>query len=616
MCGIYFHHKFESEIDFAKEKNSIKPLVPRGPDQQELRTIGKSTTVGFTRLSIRSRELGSQPYSLDKNKISCINGELYNELEIRQEIESCIDSVLLPVGDMQLLGCYLNLYGMDSLSKTRGMFAGFIFDEKAMTLSIFRDRVGEKPLYYYISSEELIVSSDARCIEYQLGQKLEINPNGLSGGVWKAPESPFKLIKQVVPGSWKTFHFQENVLKVDGNVYWSWPSRESVRHSENEIEKLSTDFKSEVLNSVDEMLISDVPACMFLSGGLDSALVLQSIYELNGPNFPTFTLVFDDASHSEDSLSRQIAKSFKSNHVEIKVSSAELAESFPKMLDAMDIPILDPSCLALYNLSFRTTNCYKVALSGDGGDELFMGYKLFQLLPLLKLIRYSNIAGRNLLSCLSRVIPLNPKMNYMSKKMLFERMLVALQVPDDKVFETAISQIGGSPEILDSVRGFKNVNPFFRRNFFSKSSISVLKLEHHYQTVVLPDLYLQKSDRMTMANSQELRAPLLGVKVLESAMRFSAKDLTKMKRKEIIQKCLTDSLPAEVLQAPKHGFSVPLVGVLRELGGIEWNLISLGIRPELAERTLSEAKQGSENAARASFALIVLNHFVNRGVFN
>ena len=137
-------------------------------------------------------------------------------------------------------------------------------------------------------------------------------------------------------------------------------------------------------------------------------------------------------------------------------------------------------------------------------------------------------------------------------------------------------------------------------------------LEKHYQSVVLPDLYLQKSDRMTMANSQELRAPLLGKKVIDSAMEFSNQDLRNMPRRDIIRFLLNKSVPESVLNAPKHGFSVPLTNVLREIDKIDWKLDSIGIPSDVANKFFISAKKGNENNGRTTFALIVLNHFQSK----
>lgn len=615
MCGIYFHHRYFSNVTLERENQSMLHLLSRGPDEQKSHLLNQYTFFGFTRLSIRSVVEGGQPFWVDPKSMFCINGELYNEDETRKNLELGHGIKTLPKGDMQLLGTHLKLNGMSAIKEARGMFAGFFLDLDANKVYLFRDRLGEKPLYYYKSEEELIVASDARCIQTTLGKHLDLQQAFLYSGIWPAPHTPFESIKQVLPGSWMLFELAKPTVEPVTELYWEWPFRSKKRNTKADIKLLSRKFESAVLKSVEESLISDVPSCLFLSGGLDSALVLHSIHDLAGKGFPSFTLSYGKSSHSEDNYASKTAELFHSNHTIIEVSFADLARDFESMLNAMDIPILDPACLPLYVLSNRTSKTFKVGITGDGGDELFMGYKIFDFLLPLKVFRYLRIPNTRLIHKLAKTFNTREESSYLTRKVLLERLLVSLTVEKRKIFETALSQFGGTQEIFELLN---SRNDKFKPNDITKAHkvrLNRIELEQHFQNVVLPNLYLQKSDRMSMANSQELRSPLLDSKVIESAMSFSDFDLSRLGRKEVIRSILKQKLPAEVLNAPKHGFSVPLVGVLRELGAIEWGLDSIGLSPVLAKNVLAKALEGNENAARASFCLIVLNHFVSGSKF-
>jgi len=612
MCGIYFHHRIDSVLSINEELTSFQHLASRGPDQQIIEYPDHFTSLGFTRLSIRSLKDGGQPYRINETLISCINGELYNEDEIRLELTKSGLANESPPGDMQLMGFYLSVYGIEKISNVRGMFAGFIYNSAKNKIIIFRDRLGEKPLFLSFSENEITISSDARCILERLEFNTTLNPSGLRSGIWKSPETPFLNVYQLPPGNWASIDISKNFLQPIFKSYWTWPSRSIKKHSSQERKFLLAKLKTQIDSSVKETLVSDVPTCLFLSGGLDSTLVLKTIYDYRGPGFPCFTLAFSDGSHSESENASKIANSFKSNHTNILISPTELVEDFYKMLDSMDIPILDPSCLALYALSSRTSSNYKVAISGDGGDELFQGYKLFEFLPLIKLISSTKYVSKRFVYLFLKLLGESNQESYLSTKMLLERLMVSLNISKSEFFEIATSQFGGNWQILNDC--FSNDAKYFNTDKVMKknSKLEAAMLEKHYQSVVLPDLYLQKSDRMTMANSQELRAPLLGKKVIDSAMEFSSQDLKKMPRRDVMRYLLNKSVPESVLNAPKHGFSVPLTNVLREIDKIDWDLDSIGISPDVANKFLISAKKGNENNGRTTFALIVLNHFQSK----
>ena len=599
MCGVFFSN---SSNHHSSEKIS-ESLQLRGPDGSETLKI-QNSIIHFTRLAIRDLEGGSQPYeSNDSNYICAINGELYNESQIKESLNLIIEAN--PTGDMQILAEYL-CQDIRNLKNVEGMFAGFILDVRKQKLFFFRDKVGEKPLYYFLKNGEISVSSTLTAIvEYNNLEQTEVN----LGSIYKGHDSPgetiFLGIKEVLPAQVVEFDLETGALSF--SKYWSWPRR-GTKH-QNEV-NLQTDFQNTLLNVVTTSALSDVPICMFLSGGLDSAAVLSALNMTQRVPVHAFTLAFENSSFNESTTAGLTAQALKSPHDIISVTDLEFAEYIQGAISKLDTPILDPAYLPLNLLSKKVKENFgfKVAITGDGGDELLRGYELFRIRRKIQIA--SRFPLRNILTqILGYTIPFlidNEGRNSIQFQLArLESVLKNNFVP---WYESALSPFAGT-ELFQTALQYSTVS-----NSESSSNLifSAESVEKYYQEEILPQVYLRKSDNASMVNGVEIRVPLLHPKMIEFAMSISGQFLEQGLHKEIMRNYLSQILPPRVLSAKKRGFSVPLPGILRNIEMPQWNLEILNFKNDACAVIWKSGCKGDLNAARSAYALLVLNTYLNK----
>ena len=601
MCGVYFRFSSDENLeDFDSfDKANLGQLSCRGPDGifQKKEYSGR-ISFGFTRLGIRSLKEGNQPYG-DQRFTSVFNGEIYNHNHLKNLIFEKFPEEVIPTGDMQLLGLWLYLFGPSAIKEVVGMFAGYLkVDDKVYA---FRDRAGEKPLFYGFINNSFIISSN---LPKNLGDKYIFSNLELISGFndGQFGDKFFSLM----PGTYLELDLQG--LSTDKSIklhtFWVWPQRKMFFHHNRQ----GNNFESTVINSVKSQLVSDVGMGILLSGGIDSGLVAALARKEMGSSLVAFTLSFKDSVYDESKLARETSKHLKLKHEVIEIDFEELAENVKPTLEAMDVPIFDSGCLSLYTISKAVSKHNKVALTGDGGDELFRGYSIFKHSLILNLI--ANLPSKFLIEAMSEIFTKksNSGEQYLGLELKVRR---ALSIASNRGLNPLFAALGplGGTDLYDQICSELSVNLKKKSRYLSKNEI-----EQYYVREILPKVFLVKSDRMSMAHGLELRAPLLDYRVIESAFRFTALNLTFLPSKGELKKMANKHLPKSVLNAPKHGFSVPFQNVMKHLDTPNWKSHRSNAELNEFKKVWSLARQGNESAAIPAWNILVREHFFSRSL--
>ena len=598
MCGFIGVFDYNISIEEFTNADSFN-LSHRGPDSNVILEL-PSSKISFFRLAIRDIDGGAQPYQDPLGRfVGTINGELYNELEVRSYLVEDFPLDVLPSGDMQLLAHFIWRYGPEKLNLIDGMFAGFVMFQSDSRVVFFRDRIGEKPLFYLLADGGIIIASEARVVGKKTPQEIEKSSitEALIRGWANFDQQLFSNALELAPGCWGEYREGE-IPKMES--YWSWPDRYA--NSKVRISRFEKNFERVLIDEVEKRMVSDVDFCTLLSGGIDSGLLTAVVSKVSSRRLTSFTLGFKDSPYDESLLAHRTAKSLGVDHEIINFSNEQLASFVPGILKSMDLPILDTACISLFALCSEVSKNYKVALTGDGGDELFMGYRLFRKFSSInRAQKYSQIT----LFPLSALNALISRVNrfstgYLSLSTLLDRLEDVIRFPEFSPEVVALSPFSGT-----------DIFPFLAKTANRGKSTSIdepeIRLENYYRNHILPKIYLTKADRMSMAHGLELRAPFLSPKLISEANTIGMKDLVSGPNKKVLRDLASKYLPAEVLSAKKHGFGAPFSQIKPFLVEPEWGTDIIGLPGELCSRVwLSQ----SENDAIASWSLMVLNKFI------
>lgn len=554
MCGI---SGYISRSENLEQKRPIlrkmsELMTHRGPDEDGF-YLKKNVALGHRRLSIIDLSSGQQPMSNDDGSTRIVyNGEIYNFPEIKKELESK-GIVFKTKSDTEVILKGYEVYGVDILDHLNGMFSFAIWDEKEKRLFAAKDRLGKKPFYYYYDDQRLIFGSELKAILVHLDVPREVNPEAvdkyLSYNYIPAPLTIFKNIHKLRPG-----HY---LLWEDGKIlarqYW-----DVHYHTDNvfRTEDQYIDHLYDLLNaSVKRRLISDVPLGAFLSGGMDSSVIVGLMSLMSNQPVKTFTIGFEEQGYSEIDDARLIADHFKTDHLEFRVRS-DAVDLLPKLVWHFDEPFADSSAIPTYYVSKIARENVTVILSGDGGDEMFAGYRRY--------INRDLYARYRKIPCLIREKLLGPVANLLPFQMPGRNLLLEISRQEKKEnFEWF--------EIYPYIK-----NEMYSREF-QKELLSVDaagSVIHYWQNmpespllsrmqytdtkVYLPEDILVKVDRMSMANSLETRAPLLDYEVAEFAARIPPEWHFKDGRaKYMLRKVAKKFLPEPIFQKKKQGFAIP-----------------------------------------------------------
>lgn len=542
MCGFCgFVNKKSDKKDTLK--NMMDKIIYRGPDSDGM-YIDEDIALGFRRLSIIDLEEGSQPiFNEDKSKVILFNGEIYNYKDIRKELIEK-GHVFSTKTDTEVLIHGYEEYGEELLNKLRGMFAFAIWDIKEKELIIARDFFGIKPMYYMQKENELFFGSEIKCIleHPDVERKLNIHAlqNYLSFQYGVPNETFFEGIYCLPPAH--ILKYKNG--KIEIKRYWKPEFNINENLDLNEtVEQIDKTFK----NSVEAHKISDVEVGCFLSSGVDSSYVATQFKDQK-----SFTVGFDYDKYNEIEYAKDLANKIGMEHHHKSISDDEYWEILPKIQYYMDQPHADPSCVALYFVSKIASEHVKVVLSGEGADELFGGYRIYHEPLSLKKTSFIPRPIWKALAAIVNVIPADFKgKSYINRasKTLEERFIGNANLFSDKEKRKILKNTDGMVKPQDiTAKYYEDV----------KDKDDVTKMQYIDINLWMVGDILLKADRMSMANSLELRVPFLDKEVFKLASTLPQKfKVNDENTKFAMRKAALKNMPEEVSKRKKLGFPVP-----------------------------------------------------------
>ncbi len=561
MCGICGKLMFDGEANVSAGlvKAMADTMHHRGPDDEGFYFSGP-VGLGFRRLSIIDLKTGHQPISNEDGTVWIVfNGEIYNYQELRADL-SAKGHQFRTGTDTEVIVHLYEEFGEDCIERLRGMFGFAIWDDRRKTLFLARDRVGIKPLYYYASAKSLLFASEVKAIladpEVRSEVDLAMIDRLLTCNYLPGPGTLFKNIHKLEPGSCMVV--QDNKWKI--RQYWDLAVPQSAL-SLNDAESRLSSLLDE---TVKLHMISDVPVGVLLSGGFDSTALLSIAKESTDRRLSTFTIGFSETGTvDERSYARLAARRFGSDHHEMTVSSREFEDFLPKYVWHMEEPICEPPAVALYFVSKLAKQFVKVLISGEGGDEAFAGYPNYR--NLLWLERLKDFAGpfnETLAGGLSRLNSL-----FRSRKLA--KYAALLVTPFESYYYSRTfnpirpvkQTIGGLytkdfAHTVDKEFSVGTVDRFLKKSGTRKDLVN--QMLYVDTKTWLPDDLLLKADKITMANSIELRVPFLDHKVLEFAASLPGHYKVRgFATKYVAKRALRHRVPEEILTRKKAGFPVP-----------------------------------------------------------
>lgn len=562
MCGITgFINKKKGPADKRIIMQMVDTLHHRGPDDKGF-FVNRNVALGMSRLSIIDITGGQQPVESEDGKIIVIfNGEIYNFRDLRRSLQQ-LGHVFRTQSDTEVIVHLYEVEGDKVFTRLNGMFAIAIYDVSEQKLILGRDRLGEKPLYYSDLGGAFIFGSELKAIirHPKVNKDLDLNSLNryLTFEYVPTPYSIFKNIYKLEASHYLIF--QKN--KVTIKKYWDVDFQKYFLTSEEEaIDKL------EILidNSVKMRLESDVPLGVFLSGGIDSSTIAYFAAMNSNRKLKTFSIGFKEESFDEGKYAKLVASVLNSDHHHHFFKSEDLLDLITKVSKLLDEPFADASILPTYLLSRFTRGQVKVALGGDGGDELFMGYPTFQAHKIAQI--YENLPKFVHSSIVSGIVNRltvshsNLSVDFKIKRFIsgvyktpIERNLIWLGAFTSnelrkKLFTQEVySKLFTSDPIKDMVSRTKTQNLDFWES-----------LIYHYIKTYLVDDILVKVDRASMFNSLEVRSPFLDHRLVQFVNslppNLKMKGLT---TKYILKKLMANKLPNEIVNRNKHGFGIPI----------------------------------------------------------
>jgi len=570
MCGVAGFVDFKCGSDSNILSNMISTLNHRGPDDEGtyLDEVDQyQLGLGHKRLSILDLSpLGHQPMKY-QNLVIVYNGEVYNFKEIRQELET-LGYDFQSQSDTEVILKSYHCWGDEMVSKLNGMFAIIMFDKEKQELTLFRDRAGVKPLYWFFKDGLFLFGSELKslCAHPRFERKLNFEALSLflQFGYVPQPLSIYQNTHKLSSGHFLKLDLSSAAIQKEKywEVFSAYVSEKSTKKESEILEDLDTLISS----ACNYRMVSDVPVGVFLSGGYDSSLVTAMVQKESSQKIKTFTIGFEEEKFNEAIYAKQVADHLGTDHHEYLCSQKEALNLIEELPDIWDEPFADSSAIPTYLVSKLARNQVVVSLSADGGDELFGGYEKYQSAE-----KYFNFFQKySIKNIVDKVM--DPLRDHVAVKILSESKLYIY----DNFLKTKESK--------DSISNLEAYQKFFFDNEIKKLSIHLepsslysgdtqqlnaienpldQMMAYDYATYQADDI-LTKVDRATMAHGLEGREPLLDYRLID----YVGKIPTHLKLKGGVKKYLLKEithryLPKSIMDRPKMGFSVPLVTWLK-----------------------------------------------------
>ena len=584
MCGIcgYISRK---KISIKKLKEMNDTMYHRGPNDsgEEIFDLADGYQLGMAqrRLSILDlSELGHQPmHSCNDRVVITYNGEIYNFLELREQLK---DYPFKSQCDTEvILAAYLK-WGIDCINKFQGMFAIALYDRETDILYLVRDRIGKKPLYYWAEEGNLVFASELKPIMSYPGFSREIRKDVMKRYLFQQyicePDSIFKNVYKVEPGQIVSF----KAGKIKFSKYWDIAQvyNEKKNEKTGTYEEAKDELKKILIDSVKQRMIADVPLGTFLSGGYDSSLVTAIAQSISDKPVKTYSIGFSEKRYNEAGYAKEVAQYLGTEHTELYIKEQDMFAMLDELAKYYDEPFADSSQIPTMLVSQLAARDVTVALSGDGGDEFFCGYNM-----------YDRIAKAQRLDALGGMIYGATQIPGIRKLGILDKLPLQVQAVARNRDPLTKTQVGSNayPELINqmtTISGLPLQYPIegkIKENNWQERRMLVDEMTY------LPGDILCKVDRASMRYSLEARCPILDVKVMEYAFRLPHEyKYSNGIKKRILKDIVYDYIPRDLLDRPKVGFSVPLDKWLR--GPLKEQLIDVSNMNFLKKQDIFEAE--------------------------
>jgi asparagine synthase (glutamine-hydrolysing) len=611
MCGIVGSITPNKLLSADRKRSALSLIQHRGPDAKgEFQDISSGLWFGHVRLAILDlSDAGAQPMTLeDDSFVLTFNGEIYNYRQIRNEL-MLAGIHFKSESDTEVLLQAWNHWGEKCLSRLQGMFAFAIWEKKANRVFLARDRAGEKPLYYSQQGNSFFFSSEIPALKLLLDHPMTPDPMAvqryLENGYITGENTSWKGISKLLTGRLLTYSMKSHAIEII-----SYREREEIENShapELPVEELNV-LMGEV---VKDQLVADVPVGLMLSGGLDSSLLASYVSELSN-HISAFTVVFPGFEHLDESrFAKEISNHFGLTHEQISCDQVQVSD-WLKTMESLESPISDPAFYPTYLMSKAIKTQCKVALGGDGADEVFGGYERYsKMIELKKKADRIPFVFRKLIgSAAADLLPIGAKGRHSLMELGQDMRFGPPDVPS-LFLRTEIKRLL-KPEFHSWVSQQEAKLP---TGDIDTNWIDQL-LKRDFDTY-LPDNILTKVDRASMLASLEVRAPFLDKRILDFASRLSSDwKVNETERKVILKRLAEKRLPKHWNMQRKQGFVPPLHHWLKEK---EWqdliHLYLLGsdsfFEPNFIHKLLNGQEKGRFNKRRIYALLVLAIHLKN-----
>jgi asparagine synthase (glutamine-hydrolysing) len=551
MCGIAGILNKQETVQPDQIRRMTDSMCHRGPDAEGI-YIDKELAFGHRRLSIIDlSDAANQPFEdVSGRYVIIFNGEIYNYAEIKPLLS---DYPFRTHGDTEVILAGYIRWGADCLTHLRGMYTIVIWDKQNRELFIARDRLGVKPLYYFHDEQQFIFASELRAILSIGKTNRRIDQTAIaeyfryqSVGF---PFSPVEGIRQVEAGTW----MRVKNGSVQTRKYWDATDKNFEFHF-TEKKEVEQKVKELMLQSVKRRLVSDVPVGAFLSGGIDSSAVVGLMVEAGDASPNTFTIAFDESEYDESKYADIVAKKFNTRHVQVRMKPEVMLDELTNALDAMDSPSGDGINTYVVSKAIHKEGI-RVALSGVGGDELFVGYPIFENYIRLQKKSWAWKLPLALRNGLSGLLGKGEKKDRM-------RQLLAADSPSIENAYPILRQLI-SPEVLKELTSLHETEKETLVSQLNAKRDAISKLPFYSQITAAEYLgytqntLLKDTDQMSMANSLEIREPFFDQDLVEFIMSVPDSFKAPLYPKSLLVESLRPLLPDEIVHRKKQGFVFP-----------------------------------------------------------
>lgn len=618
MCGIcgQFNFKSQTPVRLDTIQRMTRTLVHRGPDDEGFHVSGP-VGFGFRRLSIIDLAGGHQPMTDLHGTVWVIfNGEIYNFPELKRELEG-FGHVFQTRSDTEVIVHGYKQWGDEVFNHLNGMFGLAIWDDKRKRLVLARDSMGIKPVYYQIESDRVYFGSEIRAILAAKGQKPAVDPVSLNLFLryryTPSPLTVFQGIKKLAAGTMVIFEKGSSRTE-------RWYKYKPIPFSPL---KTDREAKAELLElyekAVKRQLLSDVPVGLLLSGGADSGLLL-GLMNQNGNSWPTFTVGYGN-SFKDDELTHaaQTAKLLSAHHSSVKISRESFEASLPKIISCLEEPVATSSIVPMYYVCELARQNVKVALVGQGPDELFGGYTRHLGIQYGELWRKMPQWIKVKINCLIKSLPRNESL---------KRSVYALDIRDRmERYKQVFSIMPGEtihslfhddmlpPDMDDTIFECWNGLGELMENTDELGGFQFVEIRSS-----LPDELLMYADKLSMAHGLEIRVPYLDREIVEYVERLPARFKVRHgARKWLHKQVCNDFLPYEIIKRKKRGFAVNVVDdwfrnslgtKLEDILLDEDSLMFQTLRPQPVRRLFDEHRSGKNDNHKILFSLVVFEEWL------